>query len=175
MNNDVMFAKYNQAGNKTIYDILNAMSNDEREMDRGSYYGSLSKLLRHVLGGTMYFLNMFKDTLKGNADAAKAVSSLESISFPGEGQLTEAQWKELGAVLETVDTAYVSMAKALSAADLSLPVKIDWYGGNPASVPLSFMLSQLLVHNTHHRGQISQILDSLKIDNDYSGIGVEFL
>jgi uncharacterized damage-inducible protein DinB len=67
------------------------------------------------------------------------------------------------------------MAEALSESDMKLPIKIDWYGGNPASVPLSFMLSQLLLHNIHHRGQISQILDSLKIDNDFSGIDISLL
>ena len=176
MNETVMYAKYNQTGNKTIYDILNTMSNEERETDRGAYYGSLSGMVRHVLGGTVYFLNLFKDTLKNNANALKAVSALENISLPGEKeQLSESRWKELGVTLETVDAAYVNMTEALTGADASLPVKIDWYGGNPGSVPLSFMLSQLLVHNTHHRGQISQILDSLKIDNDYSGIGPEFL
>jgi uncharacterized damage-inducible protein DinB len=37
------------------------------------------------------------------------------------------------------------------------------------------MLYNLTAHGTHHRGQISQILDELKIDNDYSGINVQFL
>ena len=74
-----------------------------------------------------------------------------------------------------MDAGYIALAEALSEADLRQPIKIDWYGGNPDSVPLSFMLSQLLVHNTHHRGQISQILDSLKIDNDFSGIDAAFL
>jgi uncharacterized damage-inducible protein DinB len=36
------------------------------------------------------------------------------------------------------------------------------------------MLLQLTAHNTHHRGQVSQILDELKIDNDYSAINVTF-
>ena len=169
-----MYAKYNQAGNKTIYGILSAMSNDEREKDRGSHYGSLSSLFRHILGGTMYFLGLFKGPLKNNAGALKALSALD-IPFPAEGQLDETQWKELGAVLETVDAAYITMAEALTDADLPLPVEIDWYGGNPASVPVSLMLSQLLVHNTHHRGQVSQILDSLKIENDFSGIDIEFM
>jgi uncharacterized damage-inducible protein DinB len=67
------------------------------------------------------------------------------------------------------------MAQALSDSDMALPIKTEWYGGTPASVPLSFMLGQLLVHNTHHRGQISQVLDSLKIDNDFSGINAAFI
>ena len=174
MKETLIYAKYNQAGNKTIYNILNAMSNKEREMNRSSYYGSLSGLLRHILGGTKFFLGMYKGALAEGA-AFKAVSAADGVPFPAEGELTEIHWKELGAALESVDTAYINMAAALTEPELSLPVKIDWYGGNPASVPLSFMLSQLVVHNTHHRGQISQILDSLKIDNDYSGIGAEFL
>ena len=174
MKDTLIYAKYNQAGNKAIYNILNAMSNKEREKDRGSYYGSLSGLLRHILGGTKFFLGMYKGALADGA-ALKAVSAVDSVPFPAEGELSESQWKELGSALEAVDSVYINMAEALTEADLSRPVKIDWYGGNPDSVPLSFMLSQLVVHNTHHRGQISQILDSLKIENDYSGIGAEFL
>ena len=173
MNEALMYAKYNQAGNKAVYAILDGMPNSEREKDRESYYGSLSSLARHLIGGTCYFLGLFKAALAGNAAATKAIDSLPPM--PPEGPLSEAQWKELGGTFAAADAAYAAMAGALSAADLQLPVKIDWYGGNPAQVPLHFMLSQLTVHNTHHRGQISQILDSLKIGNDFSGIDVAHL
>ena len=175
MNETLMYAKYNQSGNKIIYGLLDKMSNEEREKDRGSFCGSLSGIFRHIMGGTLFFLGMYKTALAENADAVKILSALETLPKLHEGALTEAQWKELKAVSDAVDYAYVNMATALKESDLKLPVKIDWFGGNPASVPLSFMLSQLVVHNTHHRGQISQILDSLKIDNDYSGIDVSFL
>ncbi|MDR2553182.1 MAG: damage-inducible protein DinB [Treponema sp.] len=169
-----MYAKYNQAGNKGIYDLLTKLDNEDREKDRGSYYGSLSGLLRHVMGGTFFFMGMYKSALTGNAGAQKALASLEGIVLP-EGKLSGAQWKELGSLLEKIDAAYVGMAAALEEANLKAPVKIEWYGGNPAEVPLSFLLHQLVVHNTHHRGQISQILDSLQIKNDYSGINIAFM
>ncbi|GBU27494.1 hypothetical protein R84B8_01026 [Treponema sp. R8-4-B8] len=175
MNEAKIYAKYNQAGNKTIFGLMDQMSNDEREMDRGSFYRSLSALLRHIIGGTRFFLGMFKASLSGNAAAVNAISAIESLPKLPEGALSDTQWKELESVLNTVDAAYVGMAEALSESDLNLPVKTEWYGGNPASVPLSFMLSQLVVHNTHHRGQISQVFDSLTIANDYSGIDVSFL
>ncbi len=174
MKETVMYAKYNQAANKTIYDLLSKLSNDDREKDRGSYYRSLSSLFRHVIGGTRFFLGLYKTSLTSNADAMKAISAVENLPELPEGPLNEAQWKELEIIADTVDTAYINMAEALLESDMKLPVSIDWYGGNPASVPLSFMLSQLLLHNIHHRGQISQILDSLKIDNDYSGIDISF-
>ena len=173
MNETLMYAKYNQMANKEVYDILSAMTNEEREIDRGNYFGSLSGLLRHIMGATTFFLGMYKGALAGAA--LKAVSAIEKVSFSAEGKLSETQWKELGSALEAIDAVYINMAEALTEDDFSRPVKTEWYGGNPETVPLSFMLSQLVVHNTHHRGQISHILDALKIDNDYSGIEIELL
>jgi uncharacterized damage-inducible protein DinB len=170
----LIFAKYNQEANKAFFSILDKLSNDEREKDRGSYYGSLSGLARHVLGGTAYFLSLFKPPLQKNAEAFKILSELEGISVPKDG-LTEAQWKGLAPLFEKADAAFVKLISSLSAADFSLPLPINWYGGNPAEVPLSFMLQSLVVHNTHHRGQVSQVLDSMKLDNDYSGISAAFL
>jgi uncharacterized damage-inducible protein DinB len=172
----LMFARYNQKANQTMVSIVDKLSNDEREKARGSYYGSLSGLLRHTLNVTPFFLNMFKDAVAKNTGALKAIAALDSLAaLPEKDPLTEAQWKQLKTNFQTADEAYVQFITALNDADLQAPVKTDWYGGNPASVPLSFRLSQFVAHNTHHRGQVSQILDELKIDNDYSGIGVEFL
>ena len=166
--------RYNQENDKTIYSILSGLSNDVREKERGSYYGSVSALFRHVLGGTSYFLGLFKASLPHNAAALKAIAPLEGLAIP-DGALSEAQWKSLDAARETVDAALVNLVSALSDSDLKAPVHIEWYQGKPASVPLYFMLQQLHVHNTHHRGQISQILDELKVNNDYSAINVALL
>ncbi|MDR1025558.1 MAG: DinB family protein [Treponema sp.] len=169
---ETTFAKYNQEANQNILDLLNKLSNDEREKDRGSYYHSLSGLVRHIGGGSLFFAGLLRGAL-GSAAAARPLAALDGISFP-EGPLSEAQWKKAAADFKTVDQALVDFAGALTSADLAAPVKLDWYGGNPADVPLSFMFYQLTVHNTHHRGQVSQVLDELKIDNDYSGINVAF-
>jgi uncharacterized damage-inducible protein DinB len=166
------FAKYNQEANKKILELLAGLSNEDREKDRGSFYNSLSGLVRHVGGGTLFFAGLFRGAL-GAAPAAKALAALEKISLP-QGALDAAAWKQTAADLETIDRALVEFAGALTEADLAAPVKLDWYGGNPPDVPLSFMFLQLTAHNTHHRGQVSQIFDELKIDNDYSGINVAF-
>jgi uncharacterized damage-inducible protein DinB len=172
-NNYVLFAQYNQAANKTILGILDKLSNDEREKDRGSYYKSLSSLFRHLGGGAVFFAGIFKAAVNNSA-TIKALSPLEKISLP-KGDLSEAQWKQAAAAIETVDQALTDFTVALTDADLAALVTINWYGGNPAAVPLSFLLNQLITHGIHHRGQISQILDELKIDNNYSGIDIAFL
>jgi uncharacterized damage-inducible protein DinB len=170
----VSFAKYNQEADGAILAILKKMPLEEREKDRGSYYGSLSALYRHVLGGTAFFCSLFKASLSPDSPAVKALAPLAGFSHI-EGAMNEAQWLQLEAAAAEVDGALTAFCEALTEDELNAPVKVQWYGGNPASVPLYFMLQNLTAHGTHHRGQISQILDSLKIDNDYSGINVKFI
>jgi len=168
------FAKYNEGANKTIAGILGKLPNEEREKNRKSYYGNLSGLYSHNVGATAFFLSLFAGVVPDNAEAMKALKPLAKIEEL-KGKLSEEQWKKLVSFGKIADKALVDFTAALKDDDFQAQVKIDWYKGKPPSVPLWFMMQQLVAHNTHHRGQISQILDSLKIDNDYSGINVKFL
>jgi uncharacterized damage-inducible protein DinB len=170
----LLWAKYNGEANRKIYTLLDTLSNGDREKDRGSYYGSLSGLYRHILGGTSFFLGIFRGALPANAAVQKTLAPLEGLNLPKDS-LSESQWKDLGALQERLDDLLVDFIGVLGDGDFRAPVELNWYGGNPASVPLHFMLNNLGAHGTHHRGQVSQILDELKIDNDYSGINVRFL
>jgi uncharacterized damage-inducible protein DinB len=166
-------AKYNEDANKTVAGILDKLSNEDREKNRKSYYGSLSGLFRHNMGATCFFLSLFNGAVSGNAEAQKTLKPLTKVG-EYKGKLSEEQWKKLASDSKTVDKVFVNFINALTDEDLSVPVKIDWFKGK-SSVPLRFMLQQHTVHNIHHRGQISHILDSLKIENDYSGISIKLL
>jgi len=168
-----VLVKYNEEADAAVARLLSGLSNEEREKDRKSYYGSLSGLFRHVTGGTAGLLGMCREAAAGSAAALKALEPLAGATPPPKGALSAEQWKQIAANAATADRALVNFVEALS--DVDAPVKLSWYNGKPPSVPLWFMLQQIVAHGTHHRGQISQILDSLKIDNDYSGINVKFL
>ena len=168
------FAKFNEEANRAVAGILGKLSNDDREKNRKSYYGSLSELFRHNVGATFYFLSLLKEAVPDNAEAQKALAPLSKLEEL-KGKLSEAQWKKAVSFCKIADKALLDFTGALKDGDFEAPVKIGWYKGKPPSVPLRFMLQQHVTHNTHHRGQISQILDSLKIDNDYSGINVKFI
>jgi uncharacterized damage-inducible protein DinB len=166
------FAQYNDDADKAFVAILDKLSNDDREKNRKSYFGSLSGLARHVLAGTDFFLGRIKDGVPKNAAAQKALQPLAKIEILKEKKLSEEQWKKVTAGIKAADKAYINFVDALSDTDLDAPVK--WFD-KPEEVPLSFALQILTAHNVHHRGQISQVLDSLKIDNDFSGINAKFL
>jgi uncharacterized damage-inducible protein DinB len=169
------FAKANEEADKAVLAMLDKLSNEDREKNRKSYFGSLSSLARHVMDATCYFFSMFKETAAKNPAALKALKPLDKLELPKSKKLTEDEWKKVVSCFKVVDKAYVDFIAALAEKDFSLPVKLDWYKGKPATVPLYFMLQQLVAHGTHHRGQISQILDTLKIKHDFSGINIKFL
>jgi uncharacterized damage-inducible protein DinB len=172
--NVLIIAKYNEETNKTIAGILNKLSNEDREKNRKSYYGSLSGIFRHIIGASCFFLSLFKEAVKDNDGAVKALEGLSKVEH-FKGKLTEDQWKKVVSFSKIIDKANIDFINALNDKDFDAPVKINWYKGKPPSLPLRFMFQQHTVHNVHHRGQISQILDSLKIDNDFSGINIKFL
>ena len=170
----IMYANYLRKTNEIIYSLLNGLSNDQREKDQGSYYKSLSGLLRHIVFGTKFFLGLYKSGLKPDCAASKVIDKLENQQLP-DGALTEAQWQDFKTIMSHTDTTLVDFISALDETEFNAPIKIEWYQGKPDAVPLAFMLNQLIAHGIHHQGQVSQILDELKIDNNYSGIGIEFL
>ncbi|MDR0525023.1 MAG: DinB family protein [Spirochaetaceae bacterium] len=168
------YARYNKDADQAVVNLLNGLSQEDREKDRGSYYKSASNLARHLLNGTLFFEGLFKPALAGNPKALEALASSEGIKVP-EKALTEAQWKTLVPAFNTVDNSLIELVSALTDEDFKTPVKVPFYGGKPDAVPLYFLLQNLEVHNAHHRGQISQILDELKIDHNFSAIKIEFL
>ncbi len=166
----LMFAHDTQRADAAVFALLEGLSVEARNENRKSYYSSLSGLAVHAVGGVPYFHGLFRSAIPGAAAALKAT---EHLSMPEGETLTAAQWKELAENAAVADQATVDFIAALDEADLARPIKIDWYGGKPDSVPLYFLLSSAYTHGVHHRGQISQILDEMGIDHDFSGLALE--
>lgn len=167
----LMYARYTQRANASVIALLDGLTVKARNEDRKSYYKSLSGLASHVAGAALYFHGLFRAAVPA---AAKALKATEGVQI-AEGRMTAAQWSDLKKACAAADQATIDLVRSLTEAELASPVKLDWYGGKPDAVPLCFLLHQLYVHGVHHRGQISQILDSLGVEHDFSGIDIEFL
>lgn len=170
-NSILMFVRDSKKTNEHMIAILDSLSPGEREKKRGSYYGSLSGLARHIFGGNIFFLGMFREYFPDKIkDFAPDNNLMDHTSTLGDND-----WLILKASLAQTDQMLIDFVGGLNEKDLEKALALNWYGGNPAEVPLHFLLNQLIAHGIHHRGQVSQILDEQNIDNDYSGIDVAFL
>jgi uncharacterized damage-inducible protein DinB len=166
-----MYARYSERANRSVVGIIEGLPLEDRNANRGAYYGSLSGLVKHLLDGTVYFHSLFRASRPGGFAPSEAIASVTVK----EGPVDDAEWKALKADLALADAATIDLVSSLDASGLAWPVKIDWYGGKPPDVPLHFLFNQMIVHGIHHRGQISQVLDEMRIEHDFSGIDLEYL
>ncbi|MDR0540203.1 MAG: DinB family protein [Spirochaetaceae bacterium] len=175
----LIFAKHNAESNAAVAALLDKLSTEEREKERGSFYHSLSNLLLHIIGGTVFLCETTKSVLSKNNAAVKALDTLAAVPKFSEERdgtsFTDARWQELKKALDTTDKAYCAFVQALGGDDLQAQADVAFLKWDKPTVPVAFMLQQIVTHNEHHRGQISQILDELKIDNNYSGIAASAL
>ncbi|GMO46342.1 MAG: hypothetical protein Ta2G_01470 [Termitinemataceae bacterium] len=164
----IMYVKHIQHKDKKVTELLDKLSNEQREKDCGSYYKSLSGIYRHVGGCAAVFLNFLKAALSEGSEA-KTVAS-PAVEQESKEALSEAQWKSFKTFIENVDAAFLDFVTKLTDAELNTQVK--WFSGDMVS--LEYALHAYIMHQAHHLGQIAQALDELKVDNDFSGIPLEF-
>lgn len=162
----IRFMKHLCEKHGVVYGLLDKLSNDEREKERGSYYKNLSGLFVHSLGGLFFFKTLFDSSLSGESKAKAALGALNGVKIK-EKDLSGEDWKALKASSEKICGAYVEFAGLLTEAELAAPVKAPFFD---KPLPVSFLLEEMVMHTAHHFGQISQVLDEMKIDNDFSSI-----
>jgi uncharacterized damage-inducible protein DinB len=162
LDNYRLLARYNQWFNNRLYNACEPLSAQERERERGAFFGSIHRTLNHVVWGDQMWLQRF---------------AVQDTSFPA----LESGLLELppGAVHETV--LYTEWT-ALRARRAQLDAAIEaWLSEMPASFLLSTMrysntkgivrehpawqaLTHFFNHQTHHRGQVTTLLSQSGID-----------
>lgn len=166
----LMYARYSKRADESVAALFESLDQKTLNEPGKAYYGSLIGVYRHIADGVAYFQGLIR------ASIPQAVHTLRPgpESKLGEGPVGPEELKAFTASLSRANQALVDFVTALKEADFSLPVNLDWYPDRK-SVPLHFILNQLFVHGIHHRGQISQLLDELKVEHDFSGIDPEYL
>jgi uncharacterized damage-inducible protein DinB len=168
----LMYAKYAQRVNASVIALLDGLSEEARNEGRKSYYKSLSGLACHTFGVAPFFHGILR---KAVPEASSALQATEGLKATKGDCLSAEQWPELKKVAAVADQATVDFIAGLDESDFVRPIKIAWFGGNPDAVPLHYLLSTSFMHGIHHCGQISQVLDEMGIEHNFSGLDVGFL
>jgi uncharacterized damage-inducible protein DinB len=164
----VFMAKYNKITNQTIMDILQGMAAEDIVKDTGSFFKSILGTLEHVLQSDVGYLGRIAGNIPNVADL---LANLPEVSHSHESE--ELQWAtldEFRPVREAVDGILADVMDRLPE-DL-FPSEItftDWRGEEQTKFAW-YMLLNMFNHETHHRGNVSALLDQMGVENDYSGM-----
>ena len=161
-----VFVRANEDANRMLYDCL-AGAPVGLLTRPGGYFRSVMGTLDHILVSDLGWLNRFRDS-----PVSRPALNAPAVEFtrPESGALLIADFGELRARREQVDAVLSRFVEELDDESLSLEVEQTDRDGSVRRWTPAYAILHLMNHATHHRGQISQVLDEAGIEHDFSGI-----
>jgi uncharacterized damage-inducible protein DinB len=162
------YARYNKNVNQDVINIVRTVPQKELAQRFKTYYPTIYEMLFHILLSDINWIKRFKAQF----------GPYESLKATKEGSYDETKLKEelkgdyrkLFELRAEVDEEIENFVKELKDDDYTKVLKYKNYKGEDTEKEMWKVLMQMFNHQTHHRGQISDLLDMLGIDNDYSAI-----
>jgi len=161
-------AKYNGSVNQSVLELLEPLKKEQVMMETKAFYPSIFETLLHILVADLNWLKRYRDALKKN----KTLSSSKLLTLEEKGLRAEFEpnYKKLFQYRKQVDEIIVQFIDELGDSQLGLMIKYKNYKGENIEKEFWKTLLHWFNHQTHHRGQVSVLLDLLGIEHDYSGL-----
>ncbi len=143
-----MFADYNRLANETIYAACAQLGDDERKLIRPAFFGSIHGTLNHIMVGDRIWLTRF--------DGGEVASTnLDAILYEDFATLLSARQYEDARIADFV----ANLDAGWFVADF---VYIN-NSGVRCTDPKPMILAHFFNHQTHHRGQIHDMLSQTEV------------
>lgn len=140
-------AAYNRWANDRLYNAVAALPEADYRACRPSFFGSIHATLNHILVGDRLWLARLP---QWTPPAPGVPTRLDEILYPDLASLRAARAAE--------DARIVAMVEGIDMAALPTVVSYHDSQGNPQRTPLRWILTHLFNHQTHHRGQVHDML-----------------
>ncbi|WP_414530248.1 DinB family protein [Nodularia chucula] len=143
-----MLAQYNTLANRRLYDVCSLLSDVELKQTRPAFFKSIHGTLNHILVGDRIWMGRFTGT---------------QISSLGLNAILYDQFEDLNTARVLEDERIEVFIKNLD--DDFLKGKIIYKNtqGKVYHDPVNLLLAHFFNHQTHHRGQIHDMLTQTKI------------
>lgn len=145
-----LMASYNRWMNERLYAVCAELSDEERKRDRRAPFHSIHGTLNHLLLADRVWLGRF-------TGAPFAAQSLDQELY--------ADFAELRREREVTDAAIEAWVAGLDEAALQATFRFTAFT-SPVTreMPLWFCASHFFNHQTHHRGQLTTLLEQVGAD-----------
>jgi uncharacterized damage-inducible protein DinB len=140
------FSAYNAEMNRRVYAASGRLSDADRKLDRGAFFGSIHGTLNHLLWADQMWMSRFADWPK------PSVPHKQSAQLHDNFGLMRPRREEIDAYIE---------AWAADLPDDWLAGQLTWFSGlaqRDVSAPRTATVIHMFNHQTHHRGQAHALL-----------------
>ena len=150
-----VLARYNRWMNERVYAVAASLPEAELMRDRGAFFGSVFATLNHIMVADLLWLHRFAraDESDRVLDPIRAMTEPTQLDQEFHGTLAE-----LASQREAIDMVIQRWIASLSEARLVAPITYTNIKGVAFTRRLSFLLTHVFNHQTHHRGQVTTLL-----------------
>jgi uncharacterized damage-inducible protein DinB len=139
-------AAYNAEMNRRLYSAARRLSDDERRMPRGAFWGSIHATLTHILWGDRQWMSRFDAWPRPDTPIRQSAQMIDDFA-------------ELANAREAADGNITLWAHKVD--DAWLGDDMVWFSGaanREIRAPKGLLVSHFFNHQTHHRGQAHAML-----------------
>jgi uncharacterized damage-inducible protein DinB len=155
------FSAYNAEMNRRVYAAAARLSDEERKLDRGAFFGSIHGTLNHLLWGDTQWMSRFAGWEKPGEK-------------PEQGNPIFGDFDEMHARRVRIDAGIVDWTAGIT--DEWLAGELTWYSGlakRDMRSPRWVTVIHMFNHQTHHRGQAHALLTAA--GEDTGGTDIAFI
>jgi uncharacterized damage-inducible protein DinB len=156
-------ARYNERANLELFASLAHLTGRARRRDMGSWFGSIHGILNHIIVCDINWLRRYR-ALEPDSPVLND-PALDPPNLAWDRNLHD-DFKGLGDHRRIVDTLIRNWFDAFPPARYGEPFQYRDSVDRPRSALAGRAFEFLFLHQAHHRGQISQILDMLGQPNN---------
>ena len=143
-----LLANYNKWANEKIITSCKKLTETEYMKDRGAFFSSIHGTLNHLLVVDRAFVAYIEEKNHG-------LKSLDQILYENLFQLEEARIKE--------DKRLVDLVNNLSEESIHKEITYNGFETGKTTHTINTILLSMFNHQTHHRGQIHNMLSQAGI------------
>lgn len=159
-------ARYNRWINQRLYDACETLSDAQRKLDRGAFFGSVHRTLNHLVVADQIWLRRFAqcgldngvglDSLNAGVLDLPAGSRLDTVLFD--------DWQALRAKRMQLDGAIERWVAEMPDGYPHFTMRYSNSQGAARAHPAWQAMTHFFNHQTHHRGQATTLLTQAGVD-----------
>ena len=148
VSNFILLANFNKLANEKIITFCNKLTEIAYKKDRGAFFSSIHGTLNHLLVVDRAFISRLEGKDHG-------IKSLDQILYKNLSELEDARIKE--------DKRLVDLVNRLSGESLTKEITYTGFESGETTSTMNRILITIFNHQTHHRGQVHNMLSQAGI------------
>lgn len=158
-------ARYNQRANQEMYETLSKLTSRARRRDTGSWFGSIHSILNHLIICDLNWLKRYRALSPDSTVLTDPQLDPPNLSWNHD---LHDHFADLWVDRAFVDRRILDWFSEFPASRYDAVFQYQDSAGNTRQAEAGKAFEFLFLHQTHHRGQISQILDSFGLPNNFA-------